>query len=82
MTKRTYVDSNILIAAFRSDFGTAVRAMDILDDSSRLFVTSAFVRLETLPKPRFHGFADEATFIQGFLDRCPEYVTIDDSLIH
>ncbi|MEO5331666.1 MAG: PIN domain-containing protein [Magnetococcus sp. YQC-5] len=81
MIKRTYVDSNILIAAFQSDLDTATRALAILDDASRYFIGSAFIRLETLPKPRFYGFLHEVAFMQHFLDRCQEYVSIDDFLI-
>lgn len=39
------------------------------------------MRLETLPKPRFHGFADEVAFIQGFLERCLDFVAIDNALV-
>jgi predicted nucleic acid-binding protein len=81
MIKRTYIDSNVLIAAFRSDTDTAMRALAVLDDPYRRFVTSAFVRLETWPKPAFHGFQDEAEFIGSFLDRCAESVEITETLV-
>jgi len=81
MNKRTYVDANVLIAAFCGDAATAARIFPILDDSSRSFVGSHFLRLETLPKPRFHRRADEVRFIEDFLAACGEHVAIDDALL-
>lgn len=80
MSKRTYIDANVLIAAFCSDEATAARIFSILDDSNRTFVSSHLIRLETLPKPRFHRRTDEVRFIEDFFSACGEYVTVDDSL--
>ncbi|MBK7766450.1 MAG: type II toxin-antitoxin system VapC family toxin [Sulfuritalea sp.] len=80
MSKRTYIDANVLIAAFRSDDATAARALAILDDADRRFVTSALVRLETLPKPRFHGYQDEVRFIEDFLAACDEHIVLDEAI--
>jgi hypothetical protein len=38
----------------------------VLDDPDRTFVTSDFVRLEVLPKPSFHGYADQVEFYEEF----------------
>jgi predicted nucleic acid-binding protein len=81
MSKRTYVDANVLIAAFQTENETAARALAILDDPDRWFVTSAVVSLETLPKPRFHGLQREVQFIEGFLKSCPERVEITEALV-
>ncbi len=43
------------------------RALALLDDSSRSFVTSDFVRLEVLPKAVFHKLVDESTFYETIL---------------
>jgi predicted nucleic acid-binding protein len=40
--------------------------MEILDDPERAFATSAFVRLEVLPKALFHRRPAEAAFYQAF----------------
>lgn len=66
MTKRTYVDANILIAAFRGDTATASAALTILSDPDRSFVISDYLRLETLPKPTFHKNDDEVSFLSSF----------------
>ncbi len=81
MSKRTYVDANVLIAAFGSEETAAVRALALIDDPSRRFVTSPLLALETLPKPRYHGNADEVSFIERFLATCAEMVSVDDALI-
>lgn len=48
--KRTYVDAGVLIAAARGKDDVAVKAIQILDDPDREFVSSPFLRLEVLPK--------------------------------
>jgi hypothetical protein len=48
---RTYLDANILIAAFQGEGDGAMAAIAALDDPDREFVVSDFLRLETLPKP-------------------------------
>ena len=62
MIKRTYIDSNVIISAFQSKTASAICALSVFDDLKREFITSTFVRLETLPKPRFHGFLEEVNF--------------------
>jgi len=81
MSKRTYIDANVLIAAFGSDDTVASRALALLDDPTRQFVTSPLLALETLPKPRYYGNTDEVSFIERFLASCVEKVSIDDALV-
>lgn len=81
MPKRTYLDANVLIAAFRSDEDTAMRAMAVIEDQERQFISSALVRLETLPKPRFHRKTDEVAFIETVLAACHETITIDEHIL-
>ncbi|HEV7518002.1 MAG TPA: nuclease [Thermoanaerobaculia bacterium] len=40
--------------------------MEVLDDPGRAFATSAFVRLEVLPKALFHRHRDESAFYEAF----------------
>ena len=51
---KTYIDSGVLIAAFKGVGDLAVRVIQILDSTSREFVSSQFVKLEILPKA-IHG---------------------------
>jgi predicted nucleic acid-binding protein len=66
--KRTYVDSGVLIAAARGIDAIAQRAMNILDDPEREFVSSVFVKLEVLPKSIYHHQAIEVEFYTTFFD--------------
>ncbi len=50
----TYLDANVLIAAATGTGEVSRRAIEILDDPDRSLATSAFVRLECLPKPLFY----------------------------
>ena len=62
----TFVDAGALIAAACGLPDIADRAMRVLDDPGRVFVTSDFVRLEVLPKPSYHGFQDQVDFYKEF----------------
>jgi hypothetical protein len=68
-TKRTFLDSGVLIAAARGIDDTALQALQILDDPDREFVSSIFVKLEVLPKAIYNGFREEAAFYQSFFEK-------------
>lgn len=42
----TYLDANVLIAAFRGESDIAFRALEVRDDSERQFVVSDYLRLD------------------------------------
>lgn len=65
MKKRTYVDSSVLIAAYRGDDRIAKEALTILEDQQREIVVSDYVRLEVLPKPKYLGYTGEVVFMQA-----------------
>lgn len=60
------MDSGVLIAAARGTDEAARRAMAVLDDPERSFASSAFVRLEVLPKALRHRREAEARFYETF----------------
>lgn len=64
--KRTYIDSGVLISAARGTGLVAAKAMEILDDPNREFVSSIFSRLETLPKPIYNNYRAEVEFYRTF----------------
>lgn len=68
MTRATYVDANVLISAFRGDHLATEAALAVLGDAARTFVTSEYLRLETLPKPSFHGRTKEVASLKAFFD--------------
>ena len=72
MVKRTYLDTNVLIEAFQGEKAAAFRALEVLDDPERRFVVSDYLRLEVLPKPTFHGRAEEVQFMRTFFENAEE----------
>jgi predicted nucleic acid-binding protein len=78
---RTFIDSNVLIAAARGTESLAERAFAILDDPERELVTSDFIRLETLPKARFHKQADEVAFYEEFFKAASRTVEASKQLV-
>lgn len=77
---RTFVDASILIAAARGQASQAHKAMEILDDPGREFVSSDFVKLEVLPMPVYHGRADEVAFYQVFFASVAQWPSVSDTL--
>jgi len=68
MLKRTYVDSCLLIAAFKGEGDIGLRAIEVLDDPSRALVFSEAVRLEVMPKPIYEKRNEETDFYQAVFD--------------
>lgn len=64
--KKTYLDAGVLIAAVRGRNEVAVRAMQVLDDPEREFVSSTFLRLEVLPKAVYGKRQAEIEFYETF----------------
>jgi predicted nucleic acid-binding protein len=65
---RTFVDADVLIFAARGIGASAKRAMDVLSNPEREFVSSVFLKLEVLPKAIYHERYAEAKFYQVFFD--------------
>lgn len=63
---RTFVDTSVLITAWRGKEPEASRALQLLDDPDRSFASSVFVKLEALPLPKFNRHLDEIEFLEGF----------------
>jgi len=78
--KRTYIDANVLIAAFQGKNAVAERAFKVLDDPDRALVVSDYVRLEVLPKPIFHKKQEEVEFMQAVFENAVEKVSTSDEL--
>lgn len=60
--RKTYVDSGVLINAFRGIAEVSLKATQVLDDPSREFASSPFVQLETLPKAIYNKQQEETEF--------------------
>lgn len=80
MTKRTYIDANVLIAAFRGEEKVAHRALQVLDDPNRKIVVSDYLRLEVLPKPTFLRRQKEIDFMQAVFEGAAENLSTSSEL--
>jgi predicted nucleic acid-binding protein len=71
---RTYLDSNVLINAYKGLPNIKLKARTILLDPDREFVSSIFVRLETLPVARFIAGHQEEIFYNTFFASVSEWL--------
>jgi predicted nucleic acid-binding protein len=78
---RTYIDSGVLISALRAPKDVADRALSFLNDPLRDYVTSDYVKIELLPKCRYHKNKDEEQFYEEFFERSTIYVPSSDELL-
>ena len=63
---RTFLDAGILIAATRSVGSDRERALQLLEEPDRVFLTSPFVHLEVVPKAIFYGKRLERSFYDRY----------------
>ena len=78
---RTFLDSGVLIAASRGSGPSYRKAIEILDDGGRSFVSSLFVRLEVLPKAVFYKRMAEVAFYETFFEEVKDWVDPDRALL-
>lgn len=71
---KTFIDSNVLIAAATGFSKISASAFAILNDPNREFVSSPFVRLETIPKAVFHRNKLEAEFYENYFAAVSDWV--------
>ena len=63
---RTFLDSGVLLAAARCAGQDRERALGVLEDPGRVFLTSPFVHLELVPKAQFHKQRLEVRFYEEY----------------
>ena len=76
---RTFLDSGVLIAAYKGSPSIEASAINILDDPNRVFLSSPFVRHEVSPKALYNRQQDEYRFYQKYFRRaafCDELKSI------
>jgi len=64
MPKRTYLDSGVLLAAFKAKGDLYTQAMQVLDDPNRKLLVSDAVWLELMPKPHYEKRWQEVEFYE------------------
>lgn len=79
--KLTFIDASVLIAAVRGQEDVADKAIGILDDPNRNFVSSDFVKLEVLPKSVYFRNEVEKEFYEAFFDAVAKWEKVSDKLI-
>ena len=62
--RRSYVDANVFIAAWRGESDIALQALAILDDPTRSLVVSDALWLELMPKAVYHQAHEERAFYE------------------
>lgn len=78
MSVRTYADACVLItAALAKDEALANRALAVLDDPSREYIGSDFLRLEVLPK----AVDAERAFYEEYFAACSTWVSPSEDLV-
>jgi predicted nucleic acid-binding protein len=70
---QTFLDSGVLIAAARSVGPDRERALQLLEDPNRSFLTSPFVYLEVLPKAVFFKKRLEQLFYERYFRNATWY---------
>ena len=77
----TYIDTGVLIWAFRGDRAESDLASSFLYDPLREYVTSDYLLLELLPHCEFCGRSKEADFYRSFFNSAGQRVPSSDALI-
>jgi len=77
----SFLDSGVLIAAFRGNDEIARKAFAILDDPRREFASSGYVQLEVLPKAVYFGRTREAAFYREFFSQVKHWLAEDYSIL-
>jgi predicted nucleic acid-binding protein len=78
----TYLDTGVLLSAWKGEDDISRRAFQILEDTSREFLASDFVRLELLPKAIYHKQQQELEFYQGYFDGTVDLVEADKGVFN
>lgn len=77
----TFVDAGVLIVGARGNTDLSARALAVLGDPRRTFVSSPFVKLEVLPKPSYFRRAAEVSFYETFFEAVSVWVPASAELV-
>jgi predicted nucleic acid-binding protein len=77
---RTFLDAGILIAAVRGQEKEAARALAILEDPERRFLTSTFLRMEVLPKAIYYQRPAEVALYERYFARA-QSIPVTEALV-
>ncbi len=77
---KTFIDPGVLITAWRGQGAEQKRALAVLNDPRREFVSSPFVQLEVLPRACYHQHPDEIEFYESYFANAHVWVTDCDQI--
>ncbi|MFN3410372.1 MAG: PIN domain-containing protein [Limisphaerales bacterium] len=77
---RTFLDSGVLLTAWKGESRSAEAAEMVLDDTSREFVTCQMVKLELLPKPTYFNQLDELAFYNTHFEQVKQEEPLSEGL--
>ena len=77
----TYIDANVLIAAFRGQSPVSQDAIAVLRDPGQALLVSDALWLETVPKARFHRKQQEVDFYEGIFSLATKRIHWDETVI-
>jgi predicted nucleic acid-binding protein len=66
---KTFLDSNVLLMAWKGKEEDAIKAIGILEDRARKFFTASTVKLELLAKPYYFKNRDEVDFYNSHFEQ-------------
>lgn len=78
---KTFIDAGVLITAWRGQVAERLRALTVLNDPRREFVSSPFVQLEVLPKAQYHKQKNEVEFYETFFASVQVWVRDCDQIL-
>lgn len=78
----TFIDSGVLVTASRGVEDLSDKAISILASADRELASSAFIKLEVLPKAIYYKQTDEVEFYQTFLDAVTYWANDTEQVIH
>ncbi len=78
---KTFIDPDVLMTAWRGQEAEQRRALAVLSDPRRRFVSSPFVQLEVLPGACYRQQSDEIEFYERFFARVPIWVTDCEQIV-
>ena len=80
MPERTYLDSGVLLAAFKGIGETGLQALRVLDDPERVLLVSDAVWLEVMPKPLYEKQRTEVEYYEAVFSKAERLAWSESSL--
>ena len=78
---RDYIDSGVVLTAWRGDERLKRAARAFLSRLDRTLVASSLMRLETWPKAAYRANLEELSFFNSIFYSIDEWIPIEDALI-